>query len=218
MPAMNPADNFSAVNVGVGRSCGETLDGEFVCWGTQGQLGPITAQDLNPDWTDEELLGLYPIGFGEQVLIVHLDDNRLYQVDIENETVSDPFMDGLEFREVDTTGGGICGITVDDEFACSFDIENWEDVEMGSESEPISFSTGVIHGCALYVDGTAECLGGEGFFDVTAALEVPDDTLFNDIMAGGLISCGLTDEDQAICWGDPQVEGMSFPSLLEPVQ
>jgi alpha-tubulin suppressor-like RCC1 family protein len=88
-------------------------------------------------------------------------------------------------------------ITAGQERERTVDVEDSTDTE---DATWIAISAGYAHACALHRDGNLECWGHGDW----AQTEVPEDTFFSAVAAGGDHTCGLKKEPalgEPICWG-----------------
>ncbi len=95
-----------------------------------------------------------------------------------------------------------------------------------------SISVGVTHSCAVAIDGSGWCWGGgysgkgilgDGQYSQTSLpVAVRGGLRFQSILAGGTLTCGLTEGGQAYCWGQAAFLGNQtsvdalVPALVAP--
>lgn len=176
---------LSRITAGSFHTCGLAEDGAAYCWGanTRGQLGAGTTASKST-----------PL----------------------------PVDGGHSFETINAGAEHTCGISMDAQVLC------WgkNDVgQLGSESGGVtpalvpgitvaSLALGASHTCAATPEGSAYCWGsnwagqlgtGTGGYGTGEVLGMPtpvaDDLVFASLSAGGDVTCGLTTDGQAYCWG-----------------
>ena len=195
---------FSSVSTSVSgyTTCGVTREGGILCWGYGrfGQMGSGTTTIDNP--------------------------------------VPVPVSSAFTFKSVTVGATHVCGLTVSREGYC-WGSNVWGQIAQGplyqsliptkvSGLELASLDAGYRHTCGLTPTGDAWCWGYNGFGEVgqttlgtsvTTPLRVPGGVSFDQLSAGGYLSCALQEEGAAWCWGMNLYgsTGTGTPSPAEPL-
>jgi alpha-tubulin suppressor-like RCC1 family protein len=188
---------FGVLSAGEAHTCAVAADGTGYCWG------------LN-------------------------SSGRLGVGDYESRAVPTPIAGGHRFRQVSTSFHHSCGVTVDGTVYCwgssssgQVGIPNRDECGTSGGRVPsgiqcvltpvaaapdIEFSwvgTGMMHTCALAVDGRAYCWGSNTWGQIGDGSDQPSMTpvavagshRFASLAVGPRHTCGLTADGRAYCWG-----------------
>ena len=106
------------------------------------------------------------------------------------------------FTTVDTGDRGLtCAVRDDGDISCWF--EPWVDRDDRSDSIPSnvkgsfqSVAVGTAHVCATTTEREAMCWGDDAYGQLH-----PPDAEYEALSAWGDSTCGLTVDDQIVCWG-----------------
>ena len=233
----SPSGQFAQVAPGFKWSCGATNDDTGYCWSTAEDAElEFDADTLVDNGTDADVAEVHPapVAAGPDTVVALLDNGEVYGVEIndyddDGDTVyefdADELLEDHHLTELDTGSFSVCGLTDDSDAICSF-VEG----EIETDGPPVeAIDAGFGHACLLDEDGDVDCIG-PGFEDTegdlprnTTELDVPEDTTFEgDVSAGLMHSCGITDEDLVVCWGEVfstfSAPFTPQPAVTQPIQ
>ena len=227
-----PVDSYQKVFPG-GAPCGLTSEDTLFCRDGD-DSDYFVASEVFPDKTAPEFVnvGQYIPGFfGFTRYLAVLNTGEAYKVQLFNEQDEpEPILEGSIFSDTDIDTVGFCGIDDDEFLRCAFADTDGDEEVVSENSGAIAVSVGYSHGCAVFDDGSVECIGevyhGDLFGDWVAdpddlaetVFDVPDQQNFVDIATGVLHACGLTDDESVICWGSVEIDGVEFPEVTDAPQ
>ena len=201
--------------------------------------GTFEAGDLFPDKVDPyfQVMGLYIPGFFTDATYgVLLGDGEAYFVQaFADSPQPEPILEGEIFSQVDLDTGGFCGINADEYLMCELitvDVEEESHIALdfqSSQAGAVAVNVGFAHGCAVFDDGTIECIGevydgGLLGIDVDAdglgetVFDIPQGVHFVDVATGMMHACGLTEDQEVICWGEVKVGELELSEVTTPIQ
>lgn len=178
-------ERFESIAVGLAHICGLTAEGRAMCWGNNGSgaLGvPGVGASSDPVEVDGDLVlrqisgsGRTTCGLTEEGRAHCWGESRYYQLGVADSLAAPrPIHPELSFATLSVGSQHICGVTTDGVTYC------WgEAIGSGTEGP------------------TASCPGGRCYRDPVAV----GGPVFTRISAGSFVSCGVTSEGSAYCWG-----------------
>ncbi|MGH7528131.1 MAG: RCC1 domain-containing protein [Gemmatimonadales bacterium] len=222
---------LTSVSAGGNHTCALTPGGDAYCWGFDwyGQLGDgnggvdtdtpvpvsgghafqsISAGDL--DHTCGRTLGSDGYCWGNNWGGELGDGNSPTDSDIPV-----PVSGGHAFQSISAGANYSCGLVPGGDAWCwpfKLGTNNWSDTPglvVGGHAF-LSISTGSGHACGVISGGEAHCWGenesgqlGDGNAGITSWTPVPvgGGHAFKSVSAGGVLSCGLSYDGEAYCWG-----------------
>ena len=231
-----PAGTFETLSAD-GAVCGLRSPQTAYCLALN-EGGEVEAADIFSDHSDPRFasVGFYMLdlfGIGGRYVIV-LEDGDAYSITLFGDSPTpSPLLEGETFQHTDIAMGAFCGVSADEYLMCQLatgEVDEPDDLTLDYVSEKVGAqrtSAGLAHGCAIFDDGTIGCIGevfdtfgdemlSAGDLEETV-FDVPDDNNFVDVASGLLHVCGLTDDDEVICWGDVNIEGVQYPEATEPI-
>ena len=182
---------FTAVSGGGGHSCGLRVDGTVECWGNNnlGQASPLSGTFTSVSAGLRHTCGVRSDGTIE--CWGSMSEGQLARVN-------------GSFTEVSVAVGGggrqTCAIQTEEPHVVCWGSYYGPDV-FGFIHPRGAFSTvsvGANHACGLRPGGIT--CWGDGSAAQSAV--VPESGHYVDVSAGGLHTCGLTNEGRVLCWGD----------------
>ena len=182
---------FTEISGGDFHTCGVTSESEAYCWG---------------------------VG----------RDGRLGNGDLENKATPQRVAGSLSFKSVDAGAYHTCGVALDGAAYCwgRGDLGRLGTGDTAIHSTPQAVATtlrftiisaGATHTCGIATDGLAYCWGGGNRGQLgngrkldlsTTPQAVVGSHRFEDVSAGGFLSCGTTTESEVYCWGWGQHGGL----------
>ncbi len=196
-----PPGVFKAVSAGGwGDVCGLRLDNSVECWGNYdlGNYDSEASTYLLPPGGEFESVSL---GVGDYACGLRPGGeaecwSRRY---LGQAKPADGPPEGEKFTQVEIWGSSACGVRVDNTLLCWSRYLEVNDSSFHEESDTwenvLQYEFGWDEVCALFVDGTVQCLFGE--------TEAPSG-VFSSVSAGNDHVCGLRPGGVVECWGSDE--------------